>query len=199
MSDVYRRLQSNRVEYKLSVLILSLPNRLEKLSSLLSSLNKQCIRKPVQVLYLGDNKSMTVGEKRNQILSIAKGRYISFVDDDDTISDDYVQKILDAIEDNPQVITFKVQQYRNGIKGKYQKYYLNNGPIRNHPDMTHKKMAPDHLCVWRKDIIKESFPHKNVSEDHVWAQNMQTHYSSIHEIDQILYSYHYFKETSETH
>ena len=67
-------------------------------------------------------------------------------------------------------------------------------------------MNPNHLCVWRRDIsvddkgeFKEQFPHQKVSEDHRWGEAMTKHYTSIHNIDMVLYFYNYSKEHSETH
>ena len=157
MTDVYRRLQSNKVEYKLTILILSLPTRLDTLDRLLQKLKNQTIQKAVQVIYLGDNKSMSIGEKRNLALLLPKGRYVTFIDDDDDIDPQYIEKILEAIEENPEVITFKVKKFSNGKHEKEYHYYMNNGPVRIAPDRTHYKMNPNHLCVWRKDIIKESY------------------------------------------
>ncbi len=142
---------------------------------------------------------MKVGEKRNAIMSLSKGRYITFIDDDDWVADDYVAKILEAIEQNPEVITFRVQQ--TGEDAREHRYYLNNGglgPRVSQPDRTHYKLSPNHLCVWRKDVVKEDFPLKNKSEDHEWAQMQEVHYSSIHEIPEILYYYRFDKQLTET-
>jgi len=40
---------------------------------------------------------MTIGAKRNQLLHRAKGDYVAFVDDDDLVSSDYVNKVLSAV------------------------------------------------------------------------------------------------------
>ena len=158
---MYRRLQDNRVEYKLTILILSLPNRLEKLDRIYRKLSKQVITRPVQILYLGDNKSMTVGEKRNMILSIAKGRYVCFIDDDDLVTDDYIESIFKAMEVDPDVITFNVEKTISGKDKKLHKYYYQNGrSVYLSPDRSHYKMLPNHLSVWKKDVITKDFPHK---------------------------------------
>lgn len=196
--ELYDRLRSNKVEYKLSILICTLPIRGTKLSGLLGSLRNQILSKSVQILYLGDDRSMKVGEKRNALMSLAKGRYLTFIDDDDAVAKDYVDSILEAIESDPQVITFDVMKYENGEAYKLMKYYLNNGPCRLAPDRTHYKLLPNHLCVWRKDVIKAQFPHKNLSEDHEWAAEMELYYDEIHHIDKVLYNYQFSKEDSQT-
>lgn len=196
----YRRLQSNKVEYKLTLLILSLPNRLQYLDPLLRRINKQIVREPVQVLYLGDNKSVTVGEKRNLVLSLAKGRYVAFIDDDDMIAEDYIKEVLEATKTNPEVITFNYVKTNSGQDAKEHRYYKNNGrSIYQSPDRTHYKLLPNHLCVWRKDVITEDFPEKNLKEDHIWAERMDGKYNHVVNIDKTLYYYQYDKQVSETH
>src|SRR5665213_1512186 len=91
---------------KLSILICNVQKRLQKLSQLVEHLEKQAHNKPVEILWLGDTKTMTVGEKRNKLLSISKGDYVCFVDDDDWVADDYIDEILNGIESKPDCVTF---------------------------------------------------------------------------------------------
>ena len=60
------------------------------LPKVLGELFKQAEDKPVEVLCLLDNKRTTLSEKRNAAIGIAHGRFLSFVDDDDMISEDYI-------------------------------------------------------------------------------------------------------------
>ena len=85
----------------LSILIPTLRSRADKLSKLLNRLEFQRQTKPVQLLWIGDNKSITVGEKRNMLLAASKGEWVCFVDDDDEVSDRYLELILDTIKNNP--------------------------------------------------------------------------------------------------
>ena len=82
----------------LSILIATVPTRTETfLPRILAELNRQCHGKDVEVLYLGDFFNMTVGKKRNHLLSISSGLYTTFVDDDDMISENYVDRILTEV------------------------------------------------------------------------------------------------------
>src|SRR5665213_3420706 len=91
---------------KLSILICSLQKRLNQLALLAEHLQKQAEGKPVEILWLGDNKTMSVGEKRNKLLAMAKGDYVCFVDDDDWVADDYIESILKGAEQKPDCICF---------------------------------------------------------------------------------------------
>ena len=78
----------------------------------------------VEILLLFDNRHLTLGAKRNFILDRAKGDYISFIDDDDDISDDYIQTLLTASKD---VMTFKTAHYINGVFNKDVIYSTTKG------------------------------------------------------------------------
>jgi hypothetical protein len=51
-----------------------------------------------EVLIEKDDGKISVGAKRNMLLSKATRKYCAFVDDDDTVSHNYVLKIIEAIE-----------------------------------------------------------------------------------------------------
>lgn len=199
MAELYSRLKKKNPNYDLTILVLTLPNRTEKLQNLLKELKRQSINKSVQIIYLGDNKSMSVGAKRNLALSTSTGKYVTFIDDDDWVASNYIDKITEAILLNPEVITFNFQKYENGVKKKLCKYYMNAGRPYLSPDKTHYKLAANHLCVWRRDILKEPFPDISLGEDHNWSESMSFHYSAIHNIDEVLYYYYYDTNLSETH
>jgi hypothetical protein len=188
-----------KVEYKLSILILSLPNRLGKIELLLNELNKQVSGKSVQILYLGDNKSMSVGVKRNLLIGISAGRYITFIDDDDMISPTYIDDILTEVEKSPEVISFGVQKYKNGILEKEQRFSPKYPIPYLDPSKKHYNMCPNHLSVWKRDVLEEDFPDKSLGEDHIWAQSMIPHYNHWVNIDKLLYHYYYSSSESETH
>ena len=184
------------MKYDLSVLICTLPNRDPK--PLLDKLMFQSQKHSIQVLYLGDNKSMSVGEKRNHLLSMASGKYITFRDDDDDITDDHTDSIFELIPKNHDVITFQVDKRFNGQQDRFQKFSREYGLNHRSPDKKFNLMLPNHLCVWRKDVINVKFPHINLAEDHQWAQLMLPYYSNEGHIDKVLYIYDFWKDKTET-
>ena len=202
--SVYFRIDKNKqMAFKLTVLIPTLSSRTGNIKSLLDELNYQIQNKPVQVIWLGDNKSMTVGEKRNHLISMAKGDFVSFIDDDDRVSDNYISTILIAIEDNTDktVICFLGEQTTDGNQDIPFRYNVSFG--RNHKKNIDGKrwkvMLPDHLCVWNKSKITEKFPLKNLGEDHDWARLMAMTYTEEDQVllNDFLYFYVYNKDTTE--
>lgn len=200
-TDYFRIKRKETINYVLSILICNVKSRSVKLRALVDELDHQIGSKPVQVLWIGDNKSITTGEKRNELIKMSKGKYFCFIDDDDYPSDKYVSSILSGIESGKKVITFKGTQNTDGKEDCPFKYDHSAG--RNYKKVIDgvrwKIMLPDHLCVWSKDLTIEPFHHKNLSEDHEWARDMEKQYKSddIYEMDEFLYHYEYDKNESE--
>lgn len=198
---------------KLSILILSAPERLDKLSILLQELFSQIIGREIEVIYLGDNLKMTVGEKRNKAVSAARGEYVCFIDDDDMIAKNYVEKIYEAILKKPDVVTFLVRKTYNGKPEQIQKFEhigrrILDPTLKQKFGMKVLTMPPNHLCVWRAGVLemlslkRNLFPSKNKGEDHSFAEyafQMSDHkgFTQV-DIDEVLYYYDYQTNVSLT-
>lgn len=96
---------------RLSILIPTVYDRELQFAQLRDFLTKQIPSSDdVEILSLCThpvkNGGMPTGGKRQQLLSIAKGQYVVFIDDDDKVSNEYVEEILAATLHNPDVITF---------------------------------------------------------------------------------------------
>jgi glycosyltransferase involved in cell wall biosynthesis len=151
---------------KLSILALSIPSRIDIFKPLLNKLLRQIgNREDIEVLSLMDNKSLHIYEKRNELLRIARGSHIAFLDDDDDISDDYISKLVDAIEKNPNtdVISFNQLCF---LDGKVAKVFAKMGNPHQHvlphptdPSLCRDTLRPPyHWCVWKTSLARsESF------------------------------------------
>jgi glycosyltransferase involved in cell wall biosynthesis len=83
----------------LSILTCSLERRYRIFKELEQHLIKQIgTNSNVELLANIDNGQKTIGLKRNELLRAASGTYVAFIDDDDWVSNDYVSKILKAID-----------------------------------------------------------------------------------------------------
>lgn len=100
---------------KLSVLVCSIPERLKEFSVVEKLCEQAAQFDDVEVLYLGDNKRINLGAKRNMLLDLASGQYVVHVDDDDEIADDYIESIRAAADENSDVICFKALYSRDGV------------------------------------------------------------------------------------
>ena len=170
---------------KLSILLCSLPIRLKSFSTI-EELSRQAEEKDVEILYLGDNQKMSVGEKRNKLLDLAKGEYICFVDDDDRVEHNYIDSILNAINsNNVDCINFLASVRLNNGPAKLC-YYSNLFQNVNLEDRYLRQ--PNHLMVWRKTILSR-FPEINIGEDNAFGSDMANKTYTEYCIDSVLYHY----------
>jgi glycosyltransferase involved in cell wall biosynthesis len=103
----------------LSILIPTIVGRENKFESLISSLQNQVVDNGVvEICYLKDNKEISIGSKRQKLIENCCGDYVVFIDDDDTVSSNYVGNILDATSLNPDAVGFKIQCMIDG-KGPF--------------------------------------------------------------------------------
>lgn len=94
----------------LSILVGTTTHRTHQCGNLVDYLNQQVElwgRGDVEVLWLGDNLRCTAGMKRERLLRIARGKYLAYCDDDDTVAHNYVVRMADACATDVDVITFR--------------------------------------------------------------------------------------------
>lgn len=185
---------------ELSILILTLPTRIDSYSNLIRTLNQQVIENnlldKVQILSLCDTKEISVGEKRNILLNKSIGRYVCFIDDDDLIATDYLIKIISAISSNSDVITFCGDYVENGQTTPFSISTIHRGNY-NHPNLFYR--LPNHLCPVKREIaVSCLFTDKNYGEDSDYAERINQHIKNEFHIQDKLYFYMYDGAKSQT-
>ena len=187
---------------KLSILIITVPSRINSFyPNLLNCLNKQIgDRTDIEVLGLYDNKKRSVGEKRNALLKLAQGEYLTFIDDDDRIDDTYIESIMATLNSNPAAdcVVFDCITIINGnnIDKTYSKYSIKYeyGQVGNQ-----WRGKPAHTMVWRAEIAKRHiYVNKNYQEDVDWVKRACLDIKNEVRIDKTLYYYDYNDKTTET-
>lgn len=185
-----------------TVMILSVPSRIQKhLLPLYEKLLKQSEQySDVEILCLVDNKKMSIGEKRQSILNIARGKWVAFMDDDDDVTDDYIKSIHDAIRnnENSDVITFDQHCIVNGNEFIVN-FSMENPLDRYIPGMKYVRRPPFHMCFWKGDIAKNTkFENSSYGEDYAWCLKMYPQVKTETHIDKILHLYRYSDSLSES-
>lgn len=192
---------------KLSITIPSLPSRLDKFSSLFTKIQNQIPNgsKEIEILSLIDNKNMSVGRKRQALFQLARGDYVCQIDDDDGVSDNFIDSVIKAIESEkgiPEVINYKQKCDIDGNTLYVQssiKYPTTNSIIRVDEKTLTRTIYrfPWHWSCWRNDIAKKGqFYDCNGVEDSVWPQLMKEIVSVEYNIDEVLVYYNF--RTSQT-
>ena len=184
----------------LSILILTLPTRIDSYARLIKSLNLQVIQNNlmgrVQILSLCDTKEISVGEKRNILLNKSCGRYVCFIDDDDVVAPDYLIKIISALSSNADVITFCGDYVEKEIITAFSISMVHRGNF-NHPNIFYR--LPNHLCPLKREIaLSCQFTNKNFGEDSDYADKINKYIKNEYHIQDKLYFYMYDADTSQT-
>jgi hypothetical protein len=187
----------------LSILTPSVQNRISSnLLKLIDKINNQIekhgFQKKVEHLIHIDNRIRTVGRKRDNLVQDALGKYISFVDDDDDISDDYVFELVNAIENNPDVdvITFKQNCFINNFEKATAIFGLKNEQQSYSPGKIFTR-KPYHVCAWKRILVKNyHFPSINYGEDYAWISRLWEVAKTEHHIDKTLHAYVHNSEQS---
>ena len=182
---------------KLSILVPSvaerrktfLPKSLDMLYGQLEALPEQD-QKEVEIIYLIDNKTIMLGDKRNLLVDMANGDYIAFVDCDDRISSDYISSLLEGIKSNSDAIVFLAEVSLNGNPPKICRYSKDYNSDYNTETEYHR--LPNHIPCIRKSISKKaSFPSLKRAEDSGYAKLLKPYIMTEHKIDKVLYYYDY--------
>ena len=151
----------------------------------------------VEIIILTDNKKMMLGHKRNTMVDIAQGKYIAFVDDDDSIADDYIAQLLKATASDADSIVFKAEVSLNGEPAKICDYSKDHRRDYNHKDGYYR--IPNHICCIKRSVsLKSSFPNVLYGEDAGYGKVLLPFIKTEHKINKILYYYDYNSETTET-
>lgn len=180
---------------KWSILIASVPSRLRMMARLYDELMRQIKEyDDIEILVLVDNKMRSIGKKRNSLLGMASGEYMSFIDDDDTIAPNYVNSIYPKLQD-VDVITFSQL-----VTDAYGPEVLCTYSLRNEYAEGPGWWCglPAHTMVWRTDIARRGvFPDNNV-EDYDWVQQVcNTNPDTETVIRDTLYFYRRNRRTTE--
>lgn len=179
---------------KLTIAIPTIQSRVEQFDKLFTFIAGQIyennLSEFVELIYLCDNKEITIGEKRNRLVAMAKGDYLVMIDDDDNVHDNYVKWVYEALKENPDCVGYKeLCVYAKGItkksvfSKKYRQWQDNFGGF----DFVR---TPFYKSPLRIEIYKDH-PFQNISfgEDHEFAKIIYHFLKAEVFIDEFMYIY----------
>lgn len=181
----------------LSILTPAIPERLTKLGRLGELLEPQLRPYPhsVEWLVLVDPRGQrTVGEKRDELVQLARGEFLAFVDDDDFVSSHYIATLVAAIsaiiaDSEPiDVVTFRQEAVWCGLRSEVRfNLRAENAPFA--PGGITQRSAW-HVCAWRSSVAKRHhFEATNYGEDWSWARHLNLDARQELHLPDILHTY----------
>jgi glycosyltransferase involved in cell wall biosynthesis len=179
----------------LSILICSLDWRKEQLHKLMVVLSPQ-LKQDTQVIIDMDSGEIPIGAKRNRLLEKARGDYICFVDDDDLVSDNYIEKIYYAKEDGVDcigmsgIVTFNGRNPHTFIQSiNYNRWFEKDGIYFR---------CPNHLNPIKREIaLQVKFEPINFQEDRVYSSRIYPLLKTETYINGPIYFYNFIKGKSD--
>ena len=194
----------------LSILIPSIPDRRNQLTSLLGELYKQVsdlnrnhpTLGSVEILVDDSVKftdgGLSIGAKRDLLKQRACGKYLCFLDDDDMPTPNYIETLVRLCNEGQSIVTF-----RTLVKNDH--YWaiidMNLDTLTNTEVSPHGTIArtPWHICPVKSEIAKnEPFAlDKNHNEDWDWMNRVLKNVHSQSHSDMILTQYNHSEKGSE--
>lgn len=162
---------------RLAILICHLPERHDKLRRLRNVLDPQIERYKDRVFCKVNDAGrgvMSTGRKRNQLIEETESEYLCFCDDDDMIPAYYIDEIVKAMDQNPDVITFNGWIETNGANRRTFTIRLGSEYYENAKDpLFFYHRFPNHLAVMKRSCVHDiKFPDITKMEDFQWASQI---------------------------
>lgn len=158
-----------------SILIATLPSRRKKLDRLLEHLYAQTAQFPREIeIVIDSDDKLSVGTKRQRLLTKAKGHFIAFVDDDDWVPHNYCRRIVTAIKDNPDADCLSLQGIitTDGARPEAFSHALVNGREWFSDHRGHFR-PPNHVSPVRRELaLAAGFMDMRWAEDHDYSQRL---------------------------
>jgi glycosyltransferase involved in cell wall biosynthesis len=176
---------------RLSLLIPTLNDRSTICDQITSEIVNQ-LTTDVEMLILPDDGEKNIGAKRNILLEGATGDYVAFIDDDDMISKDYVEKVLAALEGNPDCASLDGYVYWSDGRKRLFKHSIEYTSWYTSGDVDYR--MPGHLnAVKREYALQARFPEISYAEDHQYSKDLQQYLKTEGKIEGVIY--HYYQST----
>lgn len=189
-------------EILLSVLIPSIPSRIDKLTELMEVFAKQADPR-LEVLCLMDNKTRHLGAKRNALMNMAAGRYLMHCDDDDSVAPDFFAQLLPHLHFYYDLIAYDASVSFNGSPEFRVRTQLGaeceqpqHLPSGRYSDIVR---PPWHWSCWRSDFARQfKFPaHYDGAEDWFFLKQALPAVEKWKKIDAVLFYHRYDNRNSE--
>ena len=168
-TDLMMYISRKNYQYDWTIMIPTITDRQSRLYILLESIEERrkriCPSLKIEICLSFDSREKKIGTKRQELLTNAKGKYMSFVDDDDLLTDAYFEDALATIQGNYHVCRLRGQMNQYTFT-----HSLENTLDRPMFEDNVFLRPPNHLNVMMSDIGKLfSFKDAVRGEDLEWT------------------------------
>lgn len=182
-------------KYKLSILLPTIESRKVIFDKLLDELLKQIqpYNDKVELISHCDNKEISIGLKRQKLLELAKGEYIVFIDDDDWVASNYIEKILDNT--GSDCIGFQIECTFDGKEKCLASAHLKYKDWSEYKDGFRFVRSIYHKTPVRRELaLQAEFKDMRYAEDYDYSMRIMPLLKSCAYINQVMYYYRYNHE-----
>lgn len=155
-ADMYTYIRRKEYAYDWSVLIPTMPGREVGIHSLIVSVREKvqriCPELRIEFCIAFDNRERSIGMKRQQLLKQATGKYLSFIDDDDDITDAYITDLLECVQGGFH--TMRLRGQMNQYTFTHSTVVQLTDPMATKTDPPVFQRPPNHLNPMLSDIAK---------------------------------------------
>lgn len=154
-------------------------------------------------IFVKHNENHGVSYSRNYGINLAKGKYLMFIDSDDSIKPTYVEKMVSAIEEQEN-IDLVICRYENIYYNYKNEIVVNNKELTGNYAKDLIKLyfssCGPYVKLFKTEIITKwniHFPEDiSFSEDRIFNYEYVKHIRRYSFIDEVLYSYSHKNENS---
>ena len=157
------------------------------MNHLLSIIDPQ-LTDDVELLIETDNKELAISKKRELIYRKAKGVYCVQIDDDDEVTDNYIEVILKACKSGKDCIGYKelVRMKGRELISQISLRFKEWKTLKDGFERTPFYKVPIKTGIARKVLL----PEMRYGEDHEFSKAIYSLLNNEQYIDQVLYIYY---------
>jgi glycosyltransferase involved in cell wall biosynthesis len=183
---------------RLQILIPTMPGRQILLARLFDRLLPQ-LRGRHDVGYFTDDHKGSIGAKRQRMMETATADYVAFVDDDDLISADYIDRVMRALATSPDCVGITMHVTMDGRDWHPSPIFRHSLRFAENWQWRGQDRTPHHLCPLRRELaVRCRFPDLMWGEDYNFAQNLLQHLKTEEwSGDEPIYFYNYVSKKGD--
>ena len=180
------------------ILIPTMPGREAMLFALLEVLEPQ-LKKHKAASYFIDAGAGSIGAKRQRMIEAATADYIAFVDDDDMVSADYLDRIMPCLQSRPDCVGITMHVTMDGRDWHPSPIFRHSLRFKENHQWHGQDRTPHHLCPIKRTIAVESrFPDLMWGEDFSYALGLLSRlHSEEWSGDEAIYFYNYVSKKGD--